>query len=197
MIEINNENFILVAGDVHSNDQAFEILAQTASQETCLGFIYTGDLDIDNYFISQAVRCRSFVFFPVQGNCDNRWSWTDTGLNLPLFRTCTFKGLQMFVSHGHMYWDPSSAGLDDTRFDMVITGHSHVPDLHTEFIDGKRVIFLNPGSAARPRGGSRASYALIRFSNNGSTRIEVRALDGDGLLSEETILVDKIPERNN
>ena len=88
------------------------------------------------------------MFFPVQGNCDNRWSWTDTGLNLPLYRTCTFKGLQMFVSHGHMYWDPSSAGLVDSRFDMVITGHSHVPDLHTEIIDGKRVIFLNPGSAA-------------------------------------------------
>ena len=197
MLEINNENFILVAGDVHSNDQAFEILAQTASQETCLGFIYTGDLDIENYFISQAVRYRNFVFFPVQGNCDNRWSWTDTGLNLPLYRTCSFRNLRMFVSHGHMYWDPSSAGLDDSQFDLVITGHSHVPDLHSEIIEGKRVIFLNPGSAARPRGGSKASYALVRFRENQSASIEIRALDGDGLLSEETVLVDKVPERNN
>ena len=103
----------------------------------------------------------------------------------------------MFVSHGHMYWDPSSAGLDDSQFDLVITGHSHVPDLHTEIIERKRVIFLNPGSAARPRGGSKASYALIRFGENRSARIEIRALDGDGLLSEETILVDKVPEGNN
>jgi len=79
---------------------------------------------------------------------------------------------------------------------MVITGHTHVPDLHTEFIAGKRVVFLNPGSAARPRGGSRASYALIRFRKNGKVSAEIRTLSGDDLLSEETISVDKSPERN-
>ena len=197
MIEINNEKFILVAGDVHSDEQAFGILAKTASQETCLGFLYTGDLDIENYFITQSVMCRNFVFLPVQGNCDNRWSWTETGLDLPLYRTCAFRGLRMFVTHGHMYWDPLSAGLENTQYDIVITGHSHVPDLHTEIIDTKRVIFLNPGSAARPRGGSRASYALIRFKADRSMSIEIRALDGDGLLSEEAIPVNEISERDN
>ena len=197
MLGINDGKFILVAGDVHTSDQAFETLASIASREGCLAFIYTGDLDMENYFISQAIRCRNFVFMPVQGNCDNRWSWTDVGLDLPLYRTCSFGNLRIFVSHGHLYWQPSSAGLEDADFDMVLTGHTHVPDLHTEIIDGKRIVFLNPGSAARPRGGSRASYALIRFGGNGSADAEIRTLGGDDLLSQETIFVDKSPEGND
>jgi hypothetical protein len=196
MIEINDGKYILVASDIHSSDQTFETLAAMASAEGCLAFIYAGDLDIDNYFIAQSVQCRNYVFLPVQGNCDNRWSWTDVGLDLPSFRTCTFDNLKIFVSHGHLYYEPSSVGLEDSDFDMVITGHTHVPDLHTEFIAGKRVVFLNPGSAARPRGGSRASYALIRFRKNGKVSAEIRTLSGDDLLSEETISVDKSPERN-
>lgn len=197
MIGINEGKFILVAGDVHTSDQAFETLAATASREGCLAFIYTGDLDIENYFISQSIQCRNFVFLPVQGNCDNRWSWTDVGLDLPPYRTCTPGNLRIFVSHGHLYWQPSSAGLDDTEYDMVITGHTHVPDLHAQIIDGKRIVFLNPGSAARPRGGSRASYALIRLHENGSACAEIRALGSDDLLSEIAIPVDKGPERND
>ena len=197
MIGINDGKFILVAGDVHTSDQAFETLASIASQEGCIAFVYTGDLDIENYFISQAIQCRNFVFMPVQGNCDNRWSWTDVGLDLPPYRTCTFAGLRLFVSHGHLYWQPSSAGLSDEDFDMVLTGHTHVPDLHTEIIDGKRIVFLNPGSAARPRGGSKASYALIRLHDDGSASAEIRALGSDNLLSEIAIPVDKRPEGND
>ena len=197
MIGINDGKYILVAGDVHTSDQAFEKLAAMASDERCISFIYTGDLDMENYFISECIRCRNFVFMPVQGNCDNRWSWTDVGLDLPLYRTCISGGLRIFVSHGHLYWQPSSAGLDDTDFDMVITGHTHVPDLRTEIIDGKRIVFLNPGSAARPRGGSRASYALIRFADDGSATAEIRALGGDDLLSEIAVPVYKHPEGND
>ena len=197
MIEINDEKYILVASDVHSSDRAFETLASMASAEGCLAFIYAGDLDIENYFIAQQVQCRNFVFLPVQGNCDNRWSWTDVGLELPSYRTCTTGGLKIFVSHGHLYYEPSSVGLEDSDFDLVITGHTHVPDIHTQFIEGKRVVFLNPGSAARPRGGSRASYALIRFRKDGSVSAEIRSLGGDDLLSEETVSVDKASEGND
>ena len=197
MIEINNEKYILVASDVHSSDQTFETLAAMASADTCLAFLYAGDLDIENYFTAQSLHCRNFVFLPVQGNCDNRWSWTDVGIDLPSYRKCTLGGLNIFVSHGHLYFGPSSVGLEDSDFDMIITGHTHVPDLHKEIISGKEIVFLNPGSAARPRGGSRASYALIRFRNDGTVSAEIRALSGDDLLSEETIPVYKGPERND
>ena len=197
MIGINEGKFILVAGDVHSSDQAFDTLAAIASREECIAFVYTGDLDIENYFIAQSIQCRNFVFMPVQGNCDNRWSWTDVGLDLPPYRTCTFGNLRVFVSHGHLYWQPSSAGLSDAEYDLVLTGHTHVPDIHTEIIEAKRIVFLNPGSAARPRGGSKASYALIRLPHDGSASAEIRTLSGNYLLSEIAIPVDKHSEGND
>ena len=101
MLGLKDKKFLLVASDVHSSDQCFEKLAEIAGSPDCLAFLYAGDLDIENYFITQSVQLRNFLFLPVQGNCDNRWSWTDVNLDLPLYRTCSFKGLKIFITHGH------------------------------------------------------------------------------------------------
>ena len=197
MLGLNEKQFLLVASDVHSSDQCFEKLAEIAADQNCLAFLYAGDLDIENYFITQSVQLRNYVFLPVQGNCDNRWSWTDVNLDLPLYRTCSFKGLRIFMSHGHLYGSPSSVGLEDKDFDLVITGHTHCSRIASEFVDGKRVTYLNPGSPSRPRGGSRPSYALVVFNEDESVSLEIRALDGNSLLAQETIAVDKTSDRNN
>ena len=197
MLGLNEKKFLLVASDVHSSDQCFEKLAEIASVKNCLAFLYAGDLDIENYFIAQSVQLRNYVFLPVQGNCDNRWSWTDVNLDLPMYRACSFGGMRIFISHGHLYGCPSSVGLVDNDFDLVITGHSHCSSISHEFIDGKRIIYLNPGSPSRPRGGSKPSYALVVFNEDKSVSLEIRALDGDGLLAQETITVDKAPDRND
>ena len=189
MPELTEDAFLLVASDVHSSDECFEKLCTIAGSEHCLAFLYAGDLDIENYFITRSVQLRNFVFLPVQGNCDNSWDWTDVNLDLPLYRTCTFKGLKIFISHGHLYCSPSSVGLEDKDFDLVVTGHSHRYNLFTELIDGKRITYMNPGSPSRPRG-CKASYGLVVFGRSGSVRAEIRALEGDGLLAEETIAVD-------
>ena len=196
MMKIDCDAYILAASDIHGDESALERLQVMACDSRCLAFLYAGDLDVENYFISGILRYRNFVFLPVQGNCDNRWDWTDLGLDLPLYRTCSFRGLRIFLSHGHYYCDPESAGLENKDFDLVITGHSHVNDIHKEVLSGKEVVFLNPGSPSRPRGRSRASYALILFKGD-SVRVQTRALDGDGLLSEETISVHKLPEGKN
>ena len=197
MLELNKIKYLLVASDVHSSDQCFEKLSEIAGNQNCLAFLYAGDLDIENYFIAQSVQLRNYVFLPVQGNCDNRWSWTDVNMDLPTYRTCYFGGLKIFITHGHLYGGPSSVGLDDKNFDLVITGHSHCSRISSEIIDSKRITYLNPGSPSRPRGGSKASYALIVFNEDKSVSLEIRALDGDGLLAQETITVDKTPDRND
>ena len=196
MFELTEDTFLLVASDVHSDDQCFEKLSRIADSSNCLAFLYAGDLDIENYFISQSVQLRNYVFLPVQGNCDNRWSWTDVNINLPLYRTCNYKNLSIFMTHGHLLSCPSSAGLEDTDFDLVITGHSHRYDISTEFIDGKRIIYMNPGSPSRPRG-CKSSYGLVVFGKNGSVSLQIRALEDDCLLAEETIPVDNTPVGHN
>ena len=197
MLELTEDAFLLVASDVHSDDQSFEKLASIAGAPNCLAFLYAGDLDIENYFITQSVQLRNYVFLPVQGNCDNRWSWTDVNLDLPLYRTCSFRGLKIFISHGHLYYSPSSVGLEDKNFDLVITGHTHRYGITSEIIDTKRVTYLNPGSPSRPRGGSQPSYAMVVFNGQNSVSLEIRALDGDRLLAQETIAVDQAPVRND
>lgn len=196
MPELNEDAFLLVASDVHSGDECFEKLCRIAGSKNCLAFLYAGDLDIENYFITRSVQLRNFVFLPVQGNCDNRWDWTDVNLDLPLYRTCTFKGLKIFISHGHLYYEPSSVGLENKDFDLIITGHSHRYSISTEIIDNKRVIYMNPGSPSRPRG-CRSSYGLVVFGEDGSVSLEIRALEGDGLLAKETITIDDAPVGDN
>ena len=193
MFGLTQDAFLLVASDGHSSDRCFEKLAEIAGNENCLAFLYAGDLDIENYFITQSVQLRNYVFLPVQGNCDNRWSWTDVNLDLPLYRTCTFRGLKIFITHGHLYWSPSSVGLEDKDFDLVITGHSHSNNISSEIVDGKRIMYMNPGSPSRPRGGSKASYGLVIFGQGGIVSLQIRALENDCLLAQETITVDKAP----
>ncbi len=189
MLEIKCDSFLLVSSDVHDDEGALEQLSKKAEDPRCLAFLYAGDLNIENYFIYNILRCRNFVFLPVQGNCDNRWDWTDVNIDLPLYRTCTYKGLKIFLSHGHLYWSPSAVGLEDMDFDLVVTGHSHKHRISSEVIEGKRVTYLNPGSPSRPRGGTEASYALVLFKDDGSVEIQIRALKGDRLLSKEAVPV--------
>lgn len=188
---------LLVASDIHDDDQAFELLAKKAEDNDCLALLYAGDLNIENCMISSLLQVRNFLFIPVQGNCDNKWDWTDVGINLPLYRTCSFNGLKFFISHGHMYTDPSSAGLCDKDFDVVINGHTHVNNLSEQLIDGKRIIFMNPGSPSRPRGYSKPSYGTIVFNEDSSVCFRLHALKGDGVLSEKTVSFNQASVRND
>ena len=79
MLGIKEEKHLIVASDVHNDEQSFSLLAEKAENENCLGFLYAGDLNIENCMISAILQCRNFLFIPVQGNCDNRWEWTDVG----------------------------------------------------------------------------------------------------------------------
>ncbi len=59
--------------------------------------------------------------------------------------------------------DPSAAGIS-----CVVFGHTHIPTVEER--DG--VLFLNPGSAGRPKWGSRPTVAILQI-NDGVVRAEI------------------------
>ena len=75
------------------------------------------------------------------------------------------------MTHGHNIVDPSGFPFPLADGDILIQGHTHVPQLDR---DCNGVIHLNPGSPTRPRSGYKATYAVISESS-----IEVRKLKGD------------------
>ncbi len=183
-------NFLLVASDVHSGASAFEILSDRASDPGCLAFLYAGDLEIGNYFISGKLRTRSYTFIPVRGNCDRPWSWEETGVPFPpVERSVNFGGISIWMSHGHLVCDPEETG--DGHHDIVINGHTHVTSLRKS----GDTVYLNPGSASRPRGRSCASYATIEFMEdvNGKRTVSIstRVLESADVIENLVVSFNK------
>ena len=165
------EKFLLIASDVHADSEVFEKLAVLAQNPDCLAFLFCGDLGADDYFISDILQRRNFVFLSVLGNCDSATDYIAAGLpSVPLFRTCEFCNKRIFMTHGHYFTQPADAGLVNEDFDFVFTGHTHINGI----IKTEKTVYLNPGSASRPRGGQKASYAVVIFKKDGSTEEEIR-----------------------
>lgn len=79
----------------------------------------------------------------VQGNCDAEVD--GMVLNIPITKNSViyFNGLRIFVQHGHDLQADKLAELAQRyRLDVLITGHTHIPELRR--IDN--TIIVNPGS---------------------------------------------------
>lgn len=84
----------------------------------------------------------------VTGNCDRSSLISD----VPFFAMPRIGGVRFLMVHR-----PEDIGTPDEDVKVVIHGHTHVP--RNQLIDG--VLYLNPGSASRPRGGSKKSIARL------------------------------------
>jgi len=179
-------SFLIVGSDAHSDSGSFSKLTQLASDKECLSLIYCGDLDIDCWETGELLRNRNFSFLPVMGNCDSPWAWRDINMQAPpLFRKAEFFGLRMFVTHGHYCQSPEDAGLSNEDFDLVLSGHTHVPVIEKR----NNLIYVNPGSVSSPRCYSEKSYAKIIFDKVIS--IQICALAHNSILSELVIPLNK------
>ncbi|MCF0238736.1 MAG: metallophosphoesterase family protein [Sphaerochaetaceae bacterium] len=158
--------FILVASDIHDNESALETLGNIATDSNCIAFLYCGDINIDNFFICNILRNRNFTFLPVLVNFDSPLSYSDAVINqISVYRTYTYSNVNIFLSHGHKYYEPAMVGLDNKDYNIVITGHTHIGSLNSYKIGSKEIINLNPGSPSLPRGKSQPSYGKIVFEN--------------------------------
>ena len=187
-LDFQKQKHLLIASDIHSNEQVFEELAKLAKNPNCVAFLYAGDLDVDNYFIGETLRYRSFVFLPVLGNCDNPWAFSDVAVpNPPYFRTVSYSNtsgeLNIYISHGHLYPFPTEENVGNRHFNLIINGHSHVGLIRQE----ENTVIFNPGSPAQPRGNTSASYGVVLIPPSGPFSVQLRKFVGNALLSQKAI----------
>jgi putative phosphoesterase len=86
----------------------------------------------------------------VRGNVD-RGEWAD---RLPYTETLQAGGVWFYVLH-----DLASIPISPTGFDLVISGHTHKPDIRRK----SGTLYLNPGSAGMGRFHQPATLARIKI----------------------------------
>ena len=84
---------------------------------------------------------------------------------MPLERIVDLGGKRFLLLHGHQYYyiDALLYRGEEVHADMVLYGHTHMPDLSA---DGARLM-LNPGSLSRPRTSKGPSVALMTLTDDG------------------------------
>lgn len=92
---------------------------------------------------------------PVRGNMDYG-AWAH---DMPREEFVDLSRVLIYMIHdlNHIGLEPAAA---DIR--IVISGHTHRPEL----MNNNGVFYLNPGSASFPRGGFKATIALIEIKGN-------------------------------
>jgi hypothetical protein len=103
----------------------------------------------------------------VRGNMDR-----DCCRDLPRSALVEIAGLSCYVLHdvGRLDLDPAAAGIR-----VVIHGHTH----RAEAVERGGVLWVNPGSATRPRGPRPASVARIHIGPGGSVRAEIVPVEAE------------------
>lgn len=140
---------IAVISDTHGD---------AASIGRCMKRIHTPDviLHLGDHGTDLDRRAPAMIeTYAVRGNSDPR-------RELPEELLLNFGGHTLFVCHGHRYGVKQGMqrlfyrGLD-LGADIVLFGHTHKAMNCRE----ENLLFLNPGSAARPYPGERASFAVL------------------------------------
>ena len=151
-----------VFSDSHGDISAARRFFDSLSPLDCI--FHLGDCVPDGKKLSKLFSC---PLYAVRGNCD-------FGSDEPLERIVDLGGKRFLLLHSHQYYfqDALLYRGEEVHADMVLYGHTHVPDLSA---DGPRLL-LNPGSLSRPRGGSVESCALISLQGNDLT---VRFVNAD------------------
>lgn len=145
---------IAVVSDTHrSYYDIQQFLVKTSAADL---IIHLGDNVVDAELIKENFNGK---ILSVSGNCD-------FSSFVPSEKIEIIEGFKFFITHGHKYdVKYNLLGLKDKALEIganvVLYGHSHISQIVYE----EGMWFINPGSAAQPRGGFK-SFALINISNS-------------------------------
>lgn len=146
-----------VISDIHGH------LADSAINEleSCDIILCAGDVERESVLMELDAIAPTIA---VKGNCD----YPSISSNVPFTASPRIGGVRFFMVHR-----PEDIGTPAEDVQVVVHGHTHIP--RNQIINGVR--YLNPGSATRPRGGSKKSMARLTIEEGKVANIEFVTLD--------------------
>ena len=172
---------LLIASDIHGDLESLELVLSAFKAENCDRILLLGDLlyhgprnDLPKTYNPKAVISllneNKNLIMTVKGNCDGEVD--QMVLDFPIladYILLSLDGLTVFATHGHHHNTQTPPPL--LKGDILLHGHTHLLACE-EFGEGN--LYLNPGSAALPKGGNPKTYMV--YENRTFT---VKDIDGN------------------
>lgn len=156
-----------IIGDTHGSQQAIRRALHKAPPVE--QWLHTGDHAQDALLLEQQT---GLTVTKVLGNCDplNETANVDEIL--------VIEGFRIWLTHGHRYMGHTHIEelvwwAKKLEVDIVVYGHTHVP-MNSYYGD---ILLVNPGSPARPRGGSAPSFAVLTLKEGQKPQVEFIELE--------------------
>ncbi len=158
----------LIASDIHGCISSAKKLIDIYEQENCERILLLGDIlyhgprnalpgEYDTAAVAELFNKYASKIYCVRGNCDAEVD--QMILEFPItadYMQLPIEGNVFFASHGHHFGPDKLPPIGSA--DVLICGHTHVPAC-TKLADG--LVYINPGSASIPKGGSERSFILM------------------------------------
>ena len=156
----------MAASDLHGSAESTEKLLNRFEEEGAERLLLCGDYSSHSYLadctesgltVAEMLNEYADRIYGVCGNCDYEEDQADYDfeMRVPL-QKLSFGNRHIYMTHGHLY-DAMYPPKPMEKGAYLLCGHTHVPS----YEDYRDYIYINPGSAARPRGGSPKSYLLM------------------------------------
>lgn len=160
---------LMIASDIHGSDYYCRQLLMAFAREKAERLLLLGDLlyhgprnDLPRDYDPKAVIARlnavKAALLCVRGNCDTEVD--QMVLDFPIladYCVLNLDGTTMYATHGHIYNPQSPPPL--LPGDILLNGHTHVP-AQEQFGPDNEFTYINPGSVAIPKAGSRPAYII-------------------------------------
>ncbi len=150
-----------ITGDTHGSKQTILKIVQYMLPLDL--WLHTGDYSPDADLLEKLTEV---PVIRVNGNCDR------DGLAKP-DEMLEHEGFNIWLTHGHRYFHHNEVSelawwARRLEANIVVYGHTHVP-MAKWYGD---VLLVNPGSPARPRGGSKPSFAVLTLQEGEKPQVE-------------------------
>jgi putative phosphoesterase len=178
---------ILFCSDIHGDLESLEKVLQRADAENAEKIVMLGDLlyhgprnDLPPTYAPKSViellNKNKKMILSVRGNCDTEVD--QMVLEFPILADYAYlcqDGLNMLITHGHRYNTKTPPPM--LPGEILIHGHTHILTIEG-FAENN--FYINPGSAAIPKGGNPRSYMI--YENRCFT---IKTLDGEEIISKQ------------